>query len=334
VRITRRQVRHTLDVMRRLLAGQAGRPANQTRASTVQQYLDLVREDPTTDWILTECPAPEAVMGMVDLRPLGIERVVPGYGDPATPDPATGHSLMFIANPGNASDLHTDWDGRDVLLYQVFGRKRVTLFPPDSASQLLPISVFGTVKLHGMPAEARREFVHYARGWDDILEPGEAVFMPAFYWHHLEYIDLALSFSFRFGGLQQPDARFLLRHAHRDMHLQNILAASLLPETADRAAPLLSRLRQTVQSPQPSARAKYRAVMEGMRQAYAELCPGLPNSEGYTWFDCTNVLDGILCSTYMSAPPEMPQARRWYWTQKERLRFLLRLWGYRLANWA
>lgn len=334
VKITCNYVQNSIQLMKRLLSGRTGGAPIRSRSATVGEYLDLVDNDPQTPWILTEFPAPPEVIAPVNLARLGITKIVSGHGNQFEPDYSAAHSLMFIANPGNASDLHTDWDGRDVILYQVFGKKRVTLFPPESAPRLLPITVFGTVKLNGMPPDAREDFVRYAKGWDDLLCPGEAVYMPAFYWHHFEYIETALSFNFRYGGLRNRDALFLLKHAHRDMYLQNILACSLDQEKAARAEPVLRHLRDVVERRYKSARQKYLEVTRHLRSGYEELCPDVPSRDSYTWIDCNMFLDGILCSSYISPSQELNGTRRWYWMQKEKLRFILRLCGYRLANWA
>jgi len=37
----------------------------------------------------------------------------------------------------------------------------------------------------------------YAVGYDLILNPGDTLFMPAGYWHHMEYIDSGFAMSLR-----------------------------------------------------------------------------------------------------------------------------------------
>src|SRR5258708_35700848 len=89
---------------------------------------------------------------------------------------------MFMANRGNASDLHTDWDGRDVLLYQLFGRKRVVLFPPDAAPKLHPIDIFSTLPLSEMDDLERRPLITHAGGVEHLLMPGHAICMTRVWW--------------------------------------------------------------------------------------------------------------------------------------------------------
>jgi hypothetical protein len=106
---------------------------------TFAQYMDLIERDPASRCMVCEEPTPPDLLKGVNLKELGIDTMVSGCGN-ATPlnpaSPATANSLIFIANSGNSSDLHFDGDGRDVLLFQGFGRKSVILFPlthPPSA---------------------------------------------------------------------------------------------------------------------------------------------------------------------------------------------------------
>ena len=39
--------------------------------------------------------------------------------------------------------------------------------------------------------------VKFARGYDMVLEHGDTLFMPAGYWHHMEYIDAGFAMSLR-----------------------------------------------------------------------------------------------------------------------------------------
>ena len=54
-----------------------------------------------------------------------------------------GKRNVFIAGRGNKAHIHYDGDQRQVLLYQVFGRKEVILLPPASGAPFKPLDHSG-----------------------------------------------------------------------------------------------------------------------------------------------------------------------------------------------
>jgi hypothetical protein len=112
-----------------------------------------------------------------------------------------------------------------VLLYQVFGRKRVVLFQPPSGAKLDVLDAFhpgfSNVYVEHMSDEQRIAFVESAGGYEAILEPGEAVYMPMLIWHYLEYVDTGMSINIRFG--RNCYGRFLcIDNFYRDYYIQNV----------------------------------------------------------------------------------------------------------------
>ena len=268
------------------------------RRTTIRSYLELIDESPATPWLGTEVPTPQKLLDKIQLRSIGITTISAGYGDRTVTTDDTAHSLMFIANAGNSSDLHTDWDGRNVILYQAVGRKRVTLFPTEAAAKLHPIQILGSVRLAGLPEETRSDLIGYANGWDDMLNPGEAVFIPAFYWHHLEYTDAGMSLSFRFGGIKNKKLLFILCNGHADLQLQRMLATALEANNEERVAAVLTPVANALAARYSSARKKYAAVAESYRQAFTQFYGEEPECSRLTWIDCTMLLDGVLCARY------------------------------------
>ncbi len=111
-------------------------------------------------------------------------------------------ALMFLGNAGNYSHLHYDEDLRDVLMYQVFGRKRYVMMDPSAADRLDPLFGPGLARTSGvclqhMTDTEQRDFLHYVGAWDVVLAPGETLLMPFGCWHYVEYLDTALSLNFR-----------------------------------------------------------------------------------------------------------------------------------------
>lgn len=303
------------------------------KSSTLGGYLALLEREPDTRWLVTEQATPAEVLTSVDLTRLGITTLVGGYGNPADPPSSTrAHSLMFAANRGNSSDLHTDWDGRDVLLYEVFGRKRVVLFPPEAAPKLHPIDIFATVRLAGLDAAGRAALCAFAGGVEHVLEPGDAVFIPAFWWHHVDYLDAAMSVSFRFGGVRDADALALVTRAHREWRIQNIIAGTRDPTRAEACTAAAKRLLAAIAQPHASALDKYRTMRALAAACHRATFPGTLAPPVDAVADAEDFLDSALCSFYRRPPTRSKLGKR-LWLMRESVRDAVRRAGRKLAYW-
>lgn len=305
--------------------------AGKSREVKFDDFFDIASKEPDKNWIITESPTPECILDDLDLGVLGVEKIASGYGGPKKRELTTARSLMFFTNAGNASDLHTDWDGRDVVLYQSSGVKRVTLFPPEAAMYLMPIDIFSTVKLNGMPERERQGLVESLGGYDFLLYPGEAVYMPAFFWHHLEYVEQGLSFNFRFGGTTDPDVLFLSVSYHRDMYIQNLLAKFFRDSQSESHREAIVKLCEAYHRPYSTPKTKYRVLTKLGREIYYQVCHQSPKY--FTWINCNDFLDGALHFRYLQPDPEWGRFKKVTWVYGERLRSYIRKIAYRLADW-
>lgn len=107
---------------------------------------------------------------------------------------------LWVGGAGTKSALH--YDSMDNLLVQVEGRKRVMLFPPDEARNLYPAlraryphisraNVFeGDSGRFPLLAKARQ------RSAEITLMPGNAIYLPPFWWHAVESLDPSSSVNF------------------------------------------------------------------------------------------------------------------------------------------
>jgi len=334
VSISPNYVDTNLERIRYFVRGVPSPPKPGKPTATFAEYLDLIARNPDTRSLVSEEPTPANLLIDIDLGVIGIDTVIGGYVSPFAPaSVTTAHSLIFAANRGNASDLHTDWDGRDVILFQGFGRKRVILFPPEAASRLHPIDIYSTVRLADMGEADRHAFLTYAGGVEHTLLPGEAIFMPAFTWHHVDYLDPAMSVSFRFGGVEDPNALALIRTIHRDQHVQNIIAGTRNPARAEDCRAAARRLRTASEQTYPSTHAKYRAMRALAAEChYATLTPDTRPYLGGI-IEAEDFLSGALCG-YYSRPPDGSVLHRRAWLAQEKVRDLLRRWGRKIAFWA
>lgn len=208
------------------------------RCSTVEEYVASMRAGTTEGWVAVEQPSPAAIVAALGrigegLAALGVETIVAG----STTRKGAAGSYVYLAPAGQFSDLHFDRDGTHVLNLQMFGRKRFTLFPPAAGRFLCPIMHWGGVKLRGLSPERFAGFLAYAGGANVELQPGEAIYIPPFYWHHIEYLDHALGVGIRFGPPGER-VRRVLAGVHPDHRLQAIAAHVLQHLPAGELGPL------------------------------------------------------------------------------------------------
>ncbi len=110
--------------------------------------------------------------------------------------------MLFVGGEGAITHMHFDIDMSHILHTQFIGKKRVLLFPHEEK-----------FKLYRKPWEvlSLADFAHYnekfdyenfpatrnAKGYEVILEHGDTLFMPAGFWHHMEYIEAGFAMSLR-----------------------------------------------------------------------------------------------------------------------------------------
>src|SRR5665811_2323232 len=100
---------------------------------------------------------------------------------------------------------YVDMDLSHILHTQFAGRKRVLLFRHEEQHKLyrkpfevLSLADFSNYNQNsGNPDYEKFPALKYANGYELILEPGDTLFMPAGYWHHMEYLDSGFALSLR-----------------------------------------------------------------------------------------------------------------------------------------
>lgn len=261
-------------------AAQPSSAARETR--TFEEYLDLVSKHPSTRVLCTEYLTPARVSAQYSLP----SACVMPASEVARPEVLNmprrwgDHDLLsnvFLANRGNYAHTHYDGDHRNVLLYQVFGRKRVILFDPSKGAELGVLDGFRpgfcNTYLETMTEDEKRAFIDRAGGYEATLEPGEAVFMPLLIWHYLEYIDTGMSINFRFG--RNRYGRFLcVDNFHRDYYIQNV-ASKMVDEAtvASRYEDALEEIKAEFIREFASRAEKVRAMRALFKRLCAQIAP-------------------------------------------------------------
>lgn len=106
--------------------------------------------------------------------------------------------LFFIAGKNSKVRLHYDVDCNNNLLTQFYGRKLIVLFDPKYSPFLykLPFNTHSIVDLE-QPDLTKFKGLKYVKGYRFIQEPGDALFMPARWWHFNTYLEVGFAVSYR-----------------------------------------------------------------------------------------------------------------------------------------
>ncbi len=113
--------------------------------------------------------------------------------------------MLFVGGASSITHMHFDIDLSHILHTQFVGRKKVLLFPYEEQHKLYrkPFEVLSLAdfshyhQLNGGPDYDKFPALKYARGYEVTLEHGDTLFMPAGYWHHMEYLDSGFAMSLR-----------------------------------------------------------------------------------------------------------------------------------------
>jgi hypothetical protein len=143
--------------------------------------------------------------------------------------------MLFVGGASSITHMHFDIDMSHILHTQFVGRKRVLLFPFQEQHKLyrkpyevLSMADFSQYYKDGNPDYDKFPALKYARGYEVILEHGDTLFMPAGYWHHMEYLDSGFAMSLR--AVQRNNIPGLVKGAWNLVGMRNI--DTLMKKTA------------------------------------------------------------------------------------------------------
>jgi hypothetical protein len=113
--------------------------------------------------------------------------------------------MLFVGGATSITHMHFDIDLSHILHTQFVGRKRVLLFPYQEQHKLyrkpfevLSMADFSHYHLNnGNPDYEKFPALKLAQGYEVTLNHGDTLFMPAGYWHHMEYLDSGFAMSLR-----------------------------------------------------------------------------------------------------------------------------------------
>jgi hypothetical protein len=115
------------------------------------------------------------------------------------------YPMLFVGGASSITHMHFDIDLSNILHTQFAGRKRVLLFPHGEQHRLYrkPFEVLSLADFSNYYSDdSKIDYAQFpalrgARGYEVILDHGDTLFMPAGYWHHMEYLDSGFAMSLR-----------------------------------------------------------------------------------------------------------------------------------------
>jgi len=106
----------------------------------------------------------------------------------------TENGSLWFGPAGTVTPLHHDL--MNILVAQVYGRKRFTLIPSNHVHLLYnEKGVFSEIDLE-QPDLIQHPMFQDVKLQEVVLEPGEVLFVPVGWWHHVRALDIAITVSF------------------------------------------------------------------------------------------------------------------------------------------
>jgi hypothetical protein len=153
-------------------------------------YVDLVTHGgESNDYYLV---ANNGFFGLPETRRLRDDILaIPDHLDP---DQAEGRVFLWFGPAGTVTPLHHDI--MNVFLAQIYGRKQVTLISPDQTHWVYnQIGVYSEVDCEN-PDYQRYPLFQQVKPMRVILQPGESLFLPVGWWHHVKALDVSITVTF------------------------------------------------------------------------------------------------------------------------------------------
>ena len=183
--------------------------ASTTLSSALEQLLKIIDQ-----------PNPHAIA----LQAIPIRDALKGFED-QNPQPLLDSSVAPTLWLGNRAMVAPHYDIHDNIATVVAGRRRFTLYPPEQINNLYPGPALSTpagvpVSMVDIRHPDLEQFPNYAQAeavaQQAILEPGDAVYIPALWWHGVESLEgLNILVNYWWGGQTQgtPSANDSMMHS-------------------------------------------------------------------------------------------------------------------------
>ncbi len=118
------------------------------------------------------------------------------------PENLASRVFLWFGPAGTVTPLHHDT--MNVLLAEVLGRKKVTLIPSFQTHLVYNhLGVYSEVDCEA-PDYDKHPLFRKASPLEFVLEPGEVLFIPVGWWHHVRSLEVSISVSFT--NFQAPNS--------------------------------------------------------------------------------------------------------------------------------
>jgi len=168
--------------------------ASTTLGSALEQLLKIIDQ-----------PNPHAIA----LQAIPIRDALNGFEE-QNPQPLLDSSIAPTLWLGNRAMVAPHYDIHDNIATVVAGRRRFTLYPPEQTNNLYPGPVLSTpagvpVSMVDIRQPDLEQFPNYVQAeavaMQALLEPGDAVYIPALWWHGVESLEgLNILVNYWWGG--------------------------------------------------------------------------------------------------------------------------------------
>ena len=152
------------------------------------QYLDKISSEPTELRLF--------LFNLMKIRPELKKDVI--YNDVTGGKVLQFLPYMFFGGEGSATRNHFDIDMSHVFISQFQGKKRIWVFPNEQSDLMykLPYNFHSIANLKTSSLE-EYPALKYLDGYEAVIGPGETLYMPAGWWHYIQYETEGYSISVR-----------------------------------------------------------------------------------------------------------------------------------------
>lgn len=122
-------------------------------------------------------------------------------------DTTVPSKALYLSCAGAATNLHVDYWGSDAVLCQVYGQKAITMYAPDQADLMMG-SARGVMKgtsggrrmvdIRNPDLTSFPDFPKATPVFEDMLNPGEIVYIPSGWLHHVDTVSHSITLTWNF----------------------------------------------------------------------------------------------------------------------------------------